>query len=84
MPLFDRSLLKSVWRASAVGWFFVLSTAVGYFMGKGVDYALEKWFGWHTKPLFTVVFLLLGIVSGFRELFKIAKSLKNESDKENS
>ncbi len=81
MPIFDKSLLSTVWRASAVGWFFALSTAVGYFMGKGIDYAMENWFGWHTRPWFMIIFLLLGIVAGFRELFRIAKTMKNESDK---
>jgi len=84
MPVFDKALLKTVWRASAIGWFFVLATAAGYFMGKGVDYAMEKWFGWHTKPVFMVIFLILGIVAGFLELFKIAQSMRNESDKNES
>jgi ATP synthase protein I len=81
MPIFDKDILKNLWVASTVGLNFVLSTTVGYFMGRGIDYLMKKWFGWDSAPWFTIIFLLLGIVTGFRELFRIAKKIQNESDK---
>lgn len=81
MPVFDKDILKNLWAASTVGLNFVLSTTVGYFMGRGIDYLMKKWFDWDSAPWFTIIFLILGIVTGFRELFRIAKKLQNESDK---
>jgi ATP synthase protein I len=67
---------KSFWRqigdASFVGLNLVVSTVVGGAMGYGLDYAMDKWFGIHTKPWLTFVFLILGIIAGFRELYKMA------------
>ena len=46
MPIFDKDILKNLWVASTVGLNFVLATAVGYFMGRGIDYLMKRWFGW--------------------------------------
>ncbi len=77
----EKSLFKQLLEASTVGLNLVLATAVGLAMGYGIDYAMDKWFGLHTRPWFTIIFLLLGIISGFRDLFMIAKRSENESDK---
>lgn len=45
----------------------VLST----FVGLAIGYGLDKLFG--TDPWLLFVFLILGIVSGFRELVKLAR-----------
>lgn len=37
------------------------------FIGLAMGFYLDKWLG--TDPWFTLVFLLLGIVSGFRNIF---------------
>jgi F0F1-type ATP synthase assembly protein I len=50
-------------------------------MGYGLDYAMDKWFGWHTKPWLMIIFLFFGIFSGFRELVRMAKKADNESKK---
>jgi ATP synthase protein I len=77
----EKSLFKQLLEASTVGLNLVLATAVGLAMGYGIDYAMDKWFGLHTRPWFTIIFLLLGIISGFRDLFMIARRSSNESDK---
>lgn len=77
----EKSLFKQLLEASTVGLNLVLATAVGLAMGYGIDYAMDKWFGLHTRPWFTIIFLILGIISGFRDLFRIAKRSENESDK---
>jgi len=79
----EKSLFKQLLEASTVGINLVISTLIGLAMGYGIDYALDKWFGLHTKPWFTIIFLFIGIIAGFRELFRIAKKSDNESGKKN-
>lgn len=74
----EKSLFRQLLQASTVGLNLVISTFVGLAIGYGLDYAMEKWFGLHTKPWLMVIFLMLGIISGFRDLFRMAT--KNESD----
>ena len=69
----EKSLFKQLLNASTVGLNLVISTFIGLAMGYGIDYALDKWFGLHTKPWFTIIFLFIGIIAGFRELLRIAK-----------
>lgn len=78
-----KSLFKQLLHASTVGLNLVISTFIGLAMGYGVDYALDKWFGLHTKPWFTIIFLFAGIIAGFRELARMAKKSDNESIKKN-
>lgn len=79
----EKSLFRQLLQASTVGLNLVISTFVGLAIGYGLDYAMEKWFGLHTKPWLTIIFLILGIVSGFRDLVKMAIKPENESDKKN-
>lgn len=74
----EKSLFRQLLQASTVGLNLVISTFVGLAIGYGLDYAMEKWFGLHTKPWLMVIFLMLGIISGFRDIFRMAT--KNESD----
>jgi len=48
---------------SSVGISMVAATFIGLAMG----YYLDKWLG--TAPWLTLIFLLIGIVSGFRNIF---------------
>lgn len=79
----EKSLFRQLLQASTVGLNLVISTFVGLAIGYGLDYAMEKWFGLPTKPWLMVIFLILGIISGFRDLFKMATRSDNESDKKN-
>lgn len=63
----EKSLLKQIIDASSVGIHLVISTFVGLAMG----YGLDKLFG--TSPYLTIIFLILGIIAGFRELIRVAK-----------
>jgi ATP synthase protein I len=49
---------------SALGLGLVFSTFIGLAIGLWLDKAL------HTKPLFTLVFLVLGITAGFVNIFR--------------
>ncbi len=63
-------------RAWSVGLNLVFST----FIGLGIGYMLDKFIK-VTFPWLTIIFLLLGIISGFRDLFKMAKKQDNGPDK---
>jgi ATP synthase protein I len=63
----EKTLFKQLLEASSVGIHLVVSTFVGFAIG----YGLDKLFG--TSPYLTVIFLIIGIIAGFRELIRIAK-----------
>lgn len=55
----------------------VFATVIGLFVGRWLDRKLGS------TPWLTVVFLLLGIVAGFRNLFRYAKKSQEEFDDKN-
>lgn len=77
------SNFREYMQAWIVGLHLVLSTFIGLAMGYGLDYLMDKWFGWHTKPWLTVIFLIFGIIAGFKELYLMARKADRDSDKKN-
>ncbi|BCA78347.1 AtpZ/AtpI family protein [Desulfuromonas sp. AOP6] len=74
----DRSqLIKSVGFLSSVGISMVASTFIGLAMG----YYLDRWLG--TSPWLTLIFLLLGIVSGFRNIYILTNRELKRQEMEN-
>ena len=69
----EKPLMRQLWEASTVGLNLVLST----FVGLAIGYGLDKLF--HSSPWLTIIFLILGIITGFRELMRIAKKQNNGS-----
>jgi len=71
-PKTEKQKKGDVWRfvgvASTVGINLVVSTFVGFALGYWV---LDTYL--NTAPWFTIILTFLGIVSGFRYLFKIAQ-----------
>lgn len=63
----DKSLFRQLLQASTVG----LNLVVFTFVGLAIGYFLDKFFG--TAPWLLIIFLILGIIAGFRDLFRIAK-----------
>ncbi|MBI5213288.1 MAG: AtpZ/AtpI family protein [Nitrospirae bacterium] len=63
----EKPLFRQLLEASSVGIHLVAST----FIGLAVGYALDKLFG--TSPYLTVIFLIIGIIAGFRELVRVAR-----------
>lgn len=59
----NKQLFRSLSFLSGVGISMVAATFIGLAMG----YYLDRWL--ETSPWFTLSFLLLGIVSGFRNIF---------------
>ena len=61
--------------ASTVGINMVATTFIGFAIGYWV---VDKYLG--TFPWFTGIFLLLGIIAGFKHLFKIARKMGEKSE----
>jgi len=70
----EKPVFKQLMQASSVGINLVLSTFVGLAMGYGLDSLFN------TSPWLTIIFLLLGIIAGFRELFRMARKQDNGPD----
>lgn len=60
-----KNLLKTLSVVSSLGISVVLAIAIGIFAGLKID----QWLG--TKPWFFFIFLLIGIVAAFRNIFII-------------
>lgn len=58
-----RQLFKSLGFLSSVGISLVASILIGLAMG----YYLDQWLD--TRPVFTLIMLLIGIISGFRNIY---------------
>ncbi len=72
-----RQLYKSLGFLSSVGISLVAATFIGLAMG----YYLDKWLG--TSPWLTLIFLFIGIVSGFRNIYVLTtQELKRQEDEE--
>jgi ATP synthase protein I len=67
---------KDFLRAWSVGLNLVFSTFIGLAIGYGLDRLIKVTFPW-----LTILFLVLGIVSGFRDLLRLARKQDNGSDK---
>lgn len=63
----EKPVYRQLIEASSVGIHLVIST----FVGLAIGYGLDKVF--NTSPYLTIIFLIVGIIAGFRELFRIAK-----------
>jgi ATP synthase protein I len=69
----NRELMKSLGFLSSVGICMVASCLIGLAMG----FYLDKWLG--TSPWMTLIFLALGITSGFRNIFILtARELRRQ------
>ena len=75
----DRKLIRMLGVLSTVGLTLVFATVIGLFIGLKLD----AWFG--TSPWLTALFLLFGIIAGFRNIFIYAKrsqdSFKKDDDR---
>jgi ATP synthase protein I len=74
-----RDLFKTLGVVSSMGISFVLAIFIGVLIGRQLD----KWFG--TAPWFFFIFLLFGIIAGFRNLYiitnRVIKKDENSKDK---
>ncbi|HHN64272.1 MAG TPA: AtpZ/AtpI family protein [Nitrospirae bacterium] len=69
-----RNIWKDLLEASTAPLNLVVST----FIGLAIGYGLDSLFG--TSPYLTIIFLILGIIAGFRELFRFARRQARNGD----
>ncbi|PLX73490.1 MAG: magnesium transporter [Desulfuromonas sp.] len=68
-------MYRSLMFASSLGIAMVASILIGLYIG----YQLDKWLD--TSPWFTLIFLLFGIISGFRNIFILSsRAMKDDDD----
>jgi ATP synthase protein I len=67
------SNLRKMLSMSSIGLVLPSAIAIGLFIG----YTLDKWL--NTHPWMLMVFLILGIISGFVSLFREINRFKNEN-----
>jgi ATP synthase protein I len=70
----DRKFFRMIGVLSTVGITMVAATVIGFYAG----YALDRFFG--TSPWLMLVFLLLGIAAGFKNLFDQVKKIQDFDD----
>ena len=70
----DRKLIRMLGALSTVGLTLVFATVIGLFIGLKLD----AWLG--TSPWLTAVFLVIGIIAGFRNLFVYVKRSQKTFD----
>jgi ATP synthase protein I len=59
-----------------------MQLVVATFIGLAMGYYLDEWLG--TQPWMLIIFLLLGIVTGFRDVYREAMRLQKSADEESS
>ncbi len=71
----DRKFWRQLLDASTIPLNLVIATFVGLAIGYGLDSLLG------TSPYLTIIFLIFGIIAGFRELFRFARKQSDGYDK---
>ncbi len=66
----DKEFWRSMYQLATVGINIVVATFIGLAMGWAID---NKLFHGRTSPWFTMIFLIFGIVAGFRNVFMIVR-----------
>ncbi len=81
----DKEFWRSLYNLATVGLNIVAAT----FIGLGIGWVLDhKVFHGKTEPWFTLIFLIFGIIAGFRNVFQIVRERgdageKKDKDEEN-
>jgi ATP synthase protein I len=76
----DKEFWRNMYQMAAMGMNLVAATFIGLFMGWAIDNWLTPKLNWHTSPWFTLIFLLFGIIAGFRNMFHMAKKAEVPDD----
>lgn len=70
----EKPVFRQIFEASTVGIHLVLCIIAGALTG----YFLDRFFGWF--PYLSVIFFILGIIAGFREVFRVARKADKAAD----
>jgi len=73
-----RESMRLLALASTMGISMVLATFIGLGVGLFLDHKV-----FHTAPWFTIIFLILGIIAGFKNLYVIAKKVDEKAKPDN-
>jgi ATP synthase protein I len=76
----DRDFWKSMYTMATVGLNMVVATFIGLGLGWVID---NKLFHGRTAPWFTLVFLLFGIIAGFKNVFMMTKGKLDRIEDDN-
>lgn len=64
--------------AAKVGFRIGAELISGVIVGAGIGYLLDNWFD--TRPLLLIIFLFLGSVAGFLNVYRFVKSTEKEQE----
>ena len=67
-----KKYIKLLAMVSTMGISMVLALVIAIVLG----YYLDKWF--HTSPVFFLIFMVIGIVAGFRNIYVIMKRTEKD------
>jgi ATP synthase protein I len=59
-----------------------IEMGVSLAIGLGIGYALDHWLG--TSPVFTIIFMIFGLVAGMRRIYALWKRIEREDERDNS
>ncbi|MBI5696285.1 MAG: AtpZ/AtpI family protein [Nitrospirae bacterium] len=66
----EKEFLRNLYTLASVGINIVVATFIGLIMGRLLDVNVFKG---KTEPWFTLIFLLFGIIAGFRNVFQMVR-----------
>ncbi len=79
----DREFMRSLYVLASLGINIVVATFIGLGMGWLLDNRFfPRYFHWDSSPIFTLVFLLFGIIAGFRNVFMMTKGKLDRIDED--
>jgi len=61
-----------------MAWRMVTELVAGLGIGFGIGYVLDVWF--HTRPLFLILFTLLGFAAGVNVMLRTAREVQKEAE----
>ena len=78
LKITDTRYLNTLSRAGTIGLHLVSGVAIG----AGIGYALDRWL--ETSPVCLLIFLLIGIAAGFRNVYMDTRRLLETQKREDS
>ena len=68
--------IQNKFSAAEVGWRMILELTAGVFIGFGLGYGLD--FIFSTKPVFILIFTLVGFAAGVKTMMRSARELQEK------
>lgn len=77
-PKKPRTRIETNFAHANTAWRMVTELVAGLGIGFGIGWVLDAWFG--TKPIFLVLFILLGFAAGVNVMLRTAKEIQKEAE----